>query len=65
MPRVSYEHGIMKVMIRQKKNVILYNKEGKDNRRNTLSMLNAPSSKSWRLSNKNTEKSIIENLRRL
>ena len=47
-----------------KKKVILYNKEGKD-RRNTPSMLNAPSSESWRLSNKNIEKSIIENLRRL
>ena len=52
----------MKVMILQKKNIILYNKEGKD-RRNTL--LNAPSSKSWRLSNKNTEESIVENLGRL
>ena len=40
----------MKGMIWQKKNVI-YNKEGKD-RRNILLLLNAPSSKSWRISNK-------------
>ena len=54
--------GFCKSSFDKRKNVIFYNKEGKD-RRNKL--LNAPSSKSWRLSNKNTEKSIIENLRRL
>ena len=52
----------MKSIIWQKKNV-MYNQEGKD-RRNTLLLLNAPSSKSWRISNKNNEKSI-ENLLRL
>ena len=52
----------MKGIILQKKNAI-YNKEGKD-RRNTLLLLNAPSSKSWRISNKNIEKSL-ENLLRL
>ena len=54
--------GFWKLCFDKRENVILCNKEGKD-RRNKL--LNAPSSKSWRLSNKNTEKSIIENLRRL
>ena len=62
MPRVSYEHGTMNVILSQKK-IAVYNQEGKD-RRNTL-LFNAPSNKSWRIiSNKDTETSI-QNLRRL